>query len=105
MPSDAPSPTPARRGRKPKPRLLELRITLADIEPPIWRRVRVPDAYTLHQLPAPRPKRLNRGKRLNVAKEWVATCSGSSLIRGRSEVPLPGSRTRTPARRGTGPDR
>lgn len=45
-----PSPAPARRGRKPRPRLLQLRITLADIEPPIWRLVRVPDAYTLHQL-------------------------------------------------------
>ncbi|HEX8211034.1 MAG TPA: plasmid pRiA4b ORF-3 family protein [Longimicrobium sp.] len=41
---------PARRGRKPTPRLLQLRIALAEIEPPIWRRVRVPDAYTLHQL-------------------------------------------------------
>jgi hypothetical protein len=42
--------------RRPPPppeaesRSLELRITLADIHPPIWRRVRVPDAYTLHQL-------------------------------------------------------
>jgi hypothetical protein len=50
MPSETPPPPPARRGRKPKPRLLELRITLADIQPPIWRHVRVPDAYTLHQL-------------------------------------------------------
>jgi hypothetical protein len=50
MPSNAPSPAPARRGRRPKPRAVELRITLADIEPPIWRRVRVPDTYTLHQL-------------------------------------------------------
>jgi hypothetical protein len=50
MPSTPPSPVPARRGRKPKPRLVELRITIADIEPPIWRHVRVPDAYTLHQL-------------------------------------------------------
>jgi Plasmid pRiA4b ORF-3-like protein len=50
MASDT-SPRPAvRRGRKPKPRLLELTITLADIEPSIWRRVRVPDTYTLHQL-------------------------------------------------------
>ncbi|HTE18226.1 MAG TPA: plasmid pRiA4b ORF-3 family protein [Armatimonadota bacterium] len=47
----APLPRPpARRGRKPTPRALELRITLAEIEPPIWRRVRVPDAYTLDQL-------------------------------------------------------
>jgi hypothetical protein len=30
--------------------MLELRITLADIEPPIWRLVRVPDVLTLHQL-------------------------------------------------------
>jgi hypothetical protein len=44
------SPTPARRGRKPKPRALELRITLAQIEPSIWRYVRVPDEYTLDQL-------------------------------------------------------
>lgn len=29
---------------------MELRITVAEIEPPIWRYVRVPDAYTLHQL-------------------------------------------------------
>jgi hypothetical protein len=50
MPPSTPSPAPARRGRKRKPRLVELRITLADIEPPIWRRVRVPDTYTLHQL-------------------------------------------------------
>jgi hypothetical protein len=41
---------PVRRGRKPKPRLLELTITLAEIDPPIWRSVRVPDVYTLHQL-------------------------------------------------------
>src|SRR3982751_4045698 len=44
------NPSPARRGRKPKPRALDLRITIAGIEPPIWRLVRVPDAYTLHQL-------------------------------------------------------
>lgn len=51
MTSDTPPPRlPARRGRKPEPRLLELRITFADIEPPIWRLVRVPDTYTLHQL-------------------------------------------------------
>ncbi|HEX6912633.1 MAG TPA: plasmid pRiA4b ORF-3 family protein [Longimicrobium sp.] len=50
MPQSKPSPAPARRGRKPRPRLLQLRITLADIEPPIWRVLRVPDAYTLHQL-------------------------------------------------------
>ncbi|WP_420130482.1 plasmid pRiA4b ORF-3 family protein [Longimicrobium sp.] len=44
------SPRAPARGRKPRPRTLELRITLADIEPPIWRHVRVPDTYTLHQL-------------------------------------------------------
>jgi hypothetical protein len=33
-------------------------------------------------MPAPRRKRLNRGRRLNVAKEWVAAYSGSNLIRG-----------------------
>jgi hypothetical protein len=50
MTPSTPPPAPARRGRKRKPRLVELRITLADIEPPIWRRVRIPDTYTLHQL-------------------------------------------------------
>lgn len=29
---------------------MELRITIAEIEPPIWRHVRVPDTYTLDQL-------------------------------------------------------
>jgi hypothetical protein len=46
----APAPVRARRGRPRKPRELELGITLAGIEPPIWRSVRVPDAYTLDQL-------------------------------------------------------
>jgi hypothetical protein len=50
MPTQPSPRPPARRGPKPKPRLIELCITLADIEPPIWRRVRVPDAYTLDQL-------------------------------------------------------
>ncbi|HET7231099.1 MAG TPA: plasmid pRiA4b ORF-3 family protein [Longimicrobium sp.] len=50
MPSSPPSPAPVRRGRKLKPRALDLRITIAEIEPPVWRSVRVPDAYTLHQL-------------------------------------------------------
>jgi hypothetical protein len=50
MPPSNPSPVPARRGRKPKPRDLELRVTIAGIEPAIWRLVRVPDEYTLHQL-------------------------------------------------------
>jgi hypothetical protein len=30
--------------------MIELRITIADIEPPIWRQIRVPDTYTLDQL-------------------------------------------------------
>jgi hypothetical protein len=50
MPSTPPPHVFARRGRKPKPRAVELRITITDIEPPIWRHVRVPDTYTLHQL-------------------------------------------------------
>lgn len=50
MPHKPTTPPRARRGRKPKPRLLDLRITLARIKPPIWRRVRVSDAYTLDQL-------------------------------------------------------
>jgi hypothetical protein len=50
MPLQHLTQTPTRRGRKPKPRLLQLRIALARIDPPIWRRVRVADAYTLHQL-------------------------------------------------------
>ncbi|MCA1789904.1 MAG: plasmid pRiA4b ORF-3 family protein [Thioalkalivibrio sp.] len=50
MSNDALPRPPARRGRKPRLRLLQLRITLAEIEPPVWRVVRVPDAYTLHQL-------------------------------------------------------
>jgi hypothetical protein len=33
-------------------------------------------------MPAPRRKRLNRAKRMNVAKEWVAARAGSNLIRG-----------------------
>ncbi len=50
MPSSNPPRAPARRGPKPKPRGLELRITLADIDPPVWRYVRVPDTYALEQL-------------------------------------------------------
>jgi Plasmid pRiA4b ORF-3-like protein len=50
MPKDSLPRPPARRGPKRKPRALELYITLADIEPPICRLVRVPDAYTLDQL-------------------------------------------------------
>lgn len=50
MTTDTKPRAPARRGRKPKPRMLELTITLAEIEPPIWRHVRVPDTYTLDQL-------------------------------------------------------
>ena len=33
-------------------------------------------------MPAPRRKRLNRGKRLNVAKQWIETYSGPDLVRG-----------------------
>lgn len=36
-------------------------------------------------MPAPRRKRLNRAKRMNVAKEWLATYSGSNPIRGYRE--------------------
>lgn len=50
MPSDTPTGSPARPGPTLEPRALELRITLADIKPPIWRLVRVPDEYTLDQL-------------------------------------------------------
>lgn len=50
MSAENPPRPAARRGRKPKPRVLELYIALARIEPPIWRHVRVPDAYTLDQL-------------------------------------------------------
>jgi hypothetical protein len=32
------------------PKQLVLRMTLCDIEPLIWRRIRVPDSFTLHQL-------------------------------------------------------
>jgi len=32
------------------PKQLLLRITMADITPPIWRLVRIPDRFTLHQL-------------------------------------------------------
>lgn len=50
MPTDTRPRPPARRGRRRKPRLMELRITIAGIEPPIWRLVRMPDTYTLDQL-------------------------------------------------------
>lgn len=52
MPPPYPSPAPAlaRRGRSRTPHDVELRVTLAEIEPAIWRLVRVPDEYTLHQL-------------------------------------------------------
>lgn len=50
MPHSNPAPAPARRGRPRKPRNVELLITLAGIDPPVWRRVRVPGEYTLHQL-------------------------------------------------------
>jgi hypothetical protein len=32
------------------PRRLVLRVTLGDIDPPIWRRLLIPDRLTLHQL-------------------------------------------------------
>jgi hypothetical protein len=50
MQPQAPPSTSARRGRKPKPRAVELHISIAEIDPPIWRYVRVPDEYTLDQL-------------------------------------------------------
>jgi hypothetical protein len=50
MSPSSPLPAPARRGRPRKPRNVELLITLAGIDPPVWRRVRVPGEYTLHQL-------------------------------------------------------
>lgn len=40
----------AKRSRSRTPHGLVLRVSIAGIEPPIWRRVRVPDEYTLHQL-------------------------------------------------------
>jgi hypothetical protein len=40
----------ARRGLRRIPRDLDLHVAIADVEPPIWRLVRVPDEYTLHQL-------------------------------------------------------
>jgi hypothetical protein len=49
-PNPAPRPRAAQRGRTRTPHDLVLRVTLADIEPAIWRLVRVPDEYTLHQL-------------------------------------------------------
>lgn len=39
-----------RAGRKKKPNALVIRVTLAEIEPPIWRRVVVPKTITLHEL-------------------------------------------------------
>ncbi len=39
-----------RRRHKREPQQLELRITLADVVPSVWRLVRVPDAFTLDQL-------------------------------------------------------
>ena len=41
------------RGRRPKPRaMVVLKVTLRHINPPIWRRIVVPDSYTLPQLHA-----------------------------------------------------
>lgn len=42
--------TRSRRTSRAAPRYLTLRVTLRDIDPPIWRRIRVPDGFTLHQL-------------------------------------------------------
>jgi Plasmid pRiA4b ORF-3-like protein len=50
MKPDEPAAPPRKRGRPRKPRCLELRITILDVKPPIWRYVRVPDEYTLDQL-------------------------------------------------------
>lgn len=41
---------PPSRSRRWRAQDLILTVTLREIEPPIWRRVRVPDRYTLHQL-------------------------------------------------------
>jgi len=43
-------PAAAKRSRSRMRRDLVLRVTIAGIEPAIWRLVRVPDEYTLHQL-------------------------------------------------------
>ena len=43
----------AKRGKrspKAEPRRITVRVTLRDIEPPIWRELSLPDAYTLEQL-------------------------------------------------------
>jgi hypothetical protein len=40
----------AKRGRSRIPHHVVLRVSVAGIEPEIWRRVRVPDNYTLHRL-------------------------------------------------------
>lgn len=40
----------AKRSRSRSPRDIVLRVSIAGIEPEIWRRVRVPDEYTLHRL-------------------------------------------------------
>lgn len=52
MSDQNPSPRPARarRGRSRTPLDLVLRVTVAEIEPAIWRLVKVPDEYTLHRL-------------------------------------------------------
>lgn len=42
--------TVSRTGRRRTTRQLVLRVTLRDIEPPVWRLVHVPEAFTLHQL-------------------------------------------------------
>jgi Plasmid pRiA4b ORF-3-like protein len=50
MTKPAELPPSPRRGRSRTPHNLVLHVTVADIEPAIWRQVRVPDSYTLHQL-------------------------------------------------------
>jgi hypothetical protein len=39
-----------KRAEPPAPRILQLRITLLDIEPPIWRQILVPDDFTFEDL-------------------------------------------------------
>lgn len=41
---------PRSRGARRVPKQLLLRVTMREIDPPIWRQLRVPDAFTLHQL-------------------------------------------------------
>ena len=55
MPTLSSRPGPSRRTRNrgstpAKPRQVVLHVALEYIEPPIWRRIRVPESYSLHQL-------------------------------------------------------